>query len=55
MKLYVARDSDGTVCLYTKQPVRRDYIFGFGYDSNGGQYAEVPDIKDGEVRELNFV
>lgn len=55
MKLYIARDSDGTVCLYTKKPIRQDYIFGFGYDPDGGQCAEVPCLNIGEVYELNFV
>ena len=56
MKLYVAKESDGTLCLYTKKPVRRNYETGhYEYDPNGGQYAEVPELVDDEVYELNFV
>ena len=56
MKLYVAKDSDGTLYLYTKMPVKRSYETGhYEYDPNGGQCAEVPDIEDGDVYELNFV
>ena len=56
MKLYVARDSDGTVCLYTNKPVLKQYETGhYAYDSDGGQYAEIPELYYGEVREINFV
>ena len=56
MKLYIAKDSDGTVCLYTKSPVRHNYETGhYEYDPDGGQYAEIPELVDGEVREINFV
>lgn len=56
MKLYIAKDSDGMVFLYTRKPIKRCYETGhFEYDPDGGQCAEVPDIDDDEIRELNFV
>lgn len=56
MKLFVAKDSDGTVCLYTNKPLRKEYGTGnFAFDPDGGKYADVPTLIEGEVRELNFI
>ena len=56
MKLYLAKDSDGTIYVYTKKPVLQQYETGhYAYNNDGGQYAEIPDLYNGEVYELNFI
>ena len=55
MKLFVAKDSDGKIFLYAKNPIRREYrTTEYRFDPNGGDYVEIPELQDGESCELEI-
>ena len=55
MNLFVAKDSDGKIFLYTKKPIFRECrTTEYCFYPNGGDYVEIPKLKDGELCELEI-
>ena len=54
MKLYVAKDDNGVMCVFTHKPGVQGPLWDKRYFANEGSYAEIPELDNGELCEIEL-